>query len=214
MINKISSTTPVFTGYKQKFTDEEFKKQLQVALIWAKDNVDHAKYLKTKKRMDKHLEKNAKGGINLLETYKSVFKKPEIEPIIELSLEDKDLVGKVKYYHSEPIEVRTQMPKNFKDFFESLLTIAKAKMKEEEIKSQLWHIREEERYIEALQNKRFKELAPENTTPNPIIISFDSKYTSLTEKLIKIVAQKNELTEALNKIKTRLVGKQYKLKIK
>ena len=50
MISKISSTAPVFTGYKQKFTDEEFRKQLQVSLDWAKENVDHAKYFKTKKK--------------------------------------------------------------------------------------------------------------------------------------------------------------------
>lgn len=214
MISKISSTAPVFTGYKQKFTDEEFRKQLQVSLDWAKENVDHVKYFKTKKKMNKHLEKNAKAGINLLDTYKNIFKNPEIEPIIELSLEDKELVGRVSYYHTKPIEVRTQMPKNFKDFFESLLTIAKARMKEENLKTQLWHIGEEEKYLEALQNRRYKELYPDNTTPNPLIIAFDSSYTRITEKLLAIIPKKNAIIEALEKVRSSLKGREFKLKVK
>lgn len=214
MINKISSTNPVFTGYKQNFTDEEFKNSLQASLSWAKENVDHTKYFSTKKKMGKRLDRNAKAAINLLEIYKNIFKNPEMEPIIELSIEDKDLVGKVKYYHSNPIEARTQMPANFKDFFENLLTIAKAKMQEENLKTQLWHIREEEKYLEALQNRRYKELYPDNTTPNPLIIAFDSRYTSITEKLLAIIPKKNAIIGALEKVQSKLKGKEFKLKVK
>ena len=165
--------------------------------------------------MDKHLEKNAKGGINLLETYKSVFKKPEIEPIIELSLEDKDLVGKVKYYHSEPIEVHTQMPKNFKEFFESLLTIAKARMKEESIKTKLWHLSTQEKYLNAIQNQRYQELSSNETqTLNPLFLAFDEKNIELTEKLIKLTKEKESLLLALDNIKAKLKNKHYKLKFK
>ena len=56
MINKISSTNPVFTGYKQNFTDEEFKNSLQASLSWAKENVAHTKYFSTKKKMSKQLD--------------------------------------------------------------------------------------------------------------------------------------------------------------
>lgn len=214
MINKISTTNQAFKGYKQNFSDEEFKKSLHSSLSWAKENIDHTKYFTTKKRMGKKLDKNALGGTNLLETYRNIFKKADIEPVVELSLDKRELVGKVNYYHSKPIEIRTEMPMNFNNFFKRLLVATKAKMQEENIKTKLWHLQEEEKYLEALQNRRFKELTPENQTPNPIIIGFDSKYTNLVEKLLKLTVKKNELLESLNKLKPKLENKQFKLKIK
>lgn len=215
MINRISTTGINFTGYRQRFTNEEFRQCVDKSLIWAKENIDNSKYFKTKKQMNKKLESNAKGAFNTLESYKQVFKKSDFMPQVELSLQERELVGKVTHLNSTPIEVRTELPCNLKKFFERITTGAKAQVTEERLSQEWWSVAEKIKYFEAKQNKRYKELIPEGKKePIPFVIVIDSLYSSISEKLIKLISQKNEIELSLEKIKPKLQNKSFKLKVK
>ncbi len=215
MISRISSTNINFTSYRQRFTNEEFQKRVDESLAWAKENVDNSKYFKTKKQMNKKLESNAKGALNTLEAYKQVFKKSDFEPHVELSLQEKELVGKVTHLNSTPIEVRTELPCKLKDFFTRINTGAKAQVKEEKLSQELWEIINKINYIEACQNKRYKELIPSGEKePNPFALLIDSVYNGFTERLIRLVQKRDNLELALENLKPKLKSQQFKLKIK
>ena len=177
MISPISTTNIVFKSYRQKFTDEEFRQRLDESVAWAKDNINNIKYLKTKKLMDKKLEKDAQNGIKLLEKHKKIFKEHNFESHIELSISGNDLIGKVSYFNSKPFEIRTQMPGSFKSFFKEIVLGAKAQKEEDLLNQEFWSKTEELNYQEALLRKRIKELSPSpEKTPNPILLLFDSMY--------------------------------------
>lgn len=215
MLSRITSTDINFTSYRQRFTNEEFQQRVDESLAWAKENVDNSKYFKTKKQMNKKLESNAKGALNTLDNYKQIFKKSDFEPHVELSLQEKELVGKVSHLSSTPIEVRTELPCNLKEFFERITTNAKAQVKEYKLSQEWWNITEKIKYYEAKQNKRYKELIPEGARePNPFALLIDTTYNSFTEHLIKLIKNRNQLELALEELKPKLKSQQFKLKLK
>ena len=215
MISRISSTNINFTSYRQRFTNDEFQQRVDESLVWAKENINHSKYFKTRKGMNKKLESNAKGALNTLESYKQVFKKSDFEPHVELTLEEKELVGKVTHLNSTPIEVRTELPCNLKEFFERITTGAKAQVKEEKLTQELWKIVEKIKYLEACQNKRYKELIPQGEKePNPFALFIDSVYNGFTEKMTSLVKTRDNLVFSLNELKPKLKSQQFRLKLK
>ena len=72
MINRVSNIS--FTGYRQHFTDEEFKRSLEDSTEWAKSNIDNKRYLLPKILMDKKLEREAQIAPKTLEKYRQIFK--------------------------------------------------------------------------------------------------------------------------------------------
>ena len=215
MINKVSNINLNFKSYRQKFSDEEFQSSIQEASNWAIENVDNLKYLKTKTQMKKKIENEAQRGIDLLKKYKSKFKDSEFQSHVELSLEEKQLVGKVTYPNSTPVEIKTQLPLNIKHFFSKIMKTSKYQLVEDELNQQFWKIKEEEKFLEAQKRKRYNELTQnEKANINPLILAFDAIITSLNEKLYKIVMEKNEVIEKLDNIRPKLKNYQYKLKLK
>ena len=215
MISRISSANINFTSYRQRFTNEEFQQRVDESLVWAKENVDNSKYFKTKKQMNKKLENNAKGALNTLASYKQVFKKSDFEPHVELSLKEKELVGKVTHLNSTPIEVRTELPCNLKEFFESINKGAKAQVKEDILNQKLWEIVEKINYLEASINKRYKELTPQGEKePNPFALFIDSVYNGFIERMTKLVKTRDNILFNLNELKPKLKSQQFKLKVK
>ena len=213
MINPISTIS--FKSYRQKFTNEEFQQRVDESLVWAKENVDNSKYFKTKKQMNKKLEGNAKGAIKTLESYKQVFKKSSFEPHVELSLQERELVGKVTHLNSTPVEVRTELPCNIKDFFERISTSAKAQVKEESAKLHLWSLIDRINMQEAAQKKRMKELTINGEKePRATVLMFDSLLASIIDKMIRLVKEKESVELFLENLQPKLQNKSFKLKIK
>lgn len=204
---------PSFQGYRQRFSDEEFQKALYNSVSWAKENTNFSKYLLPQKHIEKRLENNAKKGLKILNKFRTLLKKPEIEPIVEMSIKEHELLGKVIYYNSEPIEIKTQLPNNLKSFFKKICTVAKAKMEEDVLKEELWKILEKEKYIEACQKKRFKEFTNNGKNePNPLLFYYDITYSELSKKLANIANEKNTYLEKLKTVKTKLKNHTFKLK--
>lgn len=213
MINRVSNIT--FTGYKQNFTDEEFKRSLEDSTAWAKDNIDTRRYLLPKKLMDMQLEREAKKAPSILEQIRTSFKAQEMEPILELSIKENELIGNISYYNVRPVEVRTQMPRNLKSFFKKLLEIAKTQIEVDKLERQIWNIVQNEKYTKGLQNVRYKELMQEDQKlSRTIVLLFDPKYSILTDKLLELEKEKLEIMELLTPLKKKLADIHFKFKIK
>ena len=213
MINKVSNIT--FTGYKQNFTDEEFKHSIEDSTTWAKDNINNQRYLLPKKLMDMQLEREAKKAPSILEQIRTSFKAQEMEPMLELSIKENELVGNISYYNVRPVEVRTQMPRNLKSFFKKLLEIAKTQMEVDKLERQIWNIVQNEKYTKGLQNVRYKELMQEDQKlSRTIVLLFDPKYSILTDKLLELEKEKHEIMELLTPLKKKLADIHFKFKIK
>lgn len=213
MINRVSNIT--FTGYKQNFTDEEFKRSLEDSTAWAKDNIDTRRYLLPKKLMDMQLEREAKKAPSILEQIRTSFKAQEMEPILELSIKENELIGNISYYNVRPVEVRTQMPRNLKSFFKKLLEIAKTQIEVDKLERQIWNIVQNEKYTKGLQNVRYKELMQEDQKlSRTIVLLFDPKYSILTDKLLELEKEKHEIMELLTPLKKKLADIHFKFKIK
>lgn len=213
MINRVSNIS--FTGYRQTFTDEEFKRSLENSTAWAKDNIDNRRYLLPKYLMDKKLEREAKKAPSILEQIRANFKAPEMEPMLELSIKENELVGNISYYNVRPVEVRTQMPRNIKSFFKKLLEIAKTQIEVDKLERQIWNIVQNEKYTKGLQNVRYKELMQEDQKlSRTIVLLFDPKYSILTDKLLELEKEKHEIMELLTPLKKKLADIHFKFKIK
>lgn len=213
MINRVSNIS--FTGYRQNFTDEEFKRSLEDSTAWAKDNIDNRRYLLPKKLMDMQLEREAKKAPSILEQIRTTFKAHEMEPILELSIKENELVGNISYYNVRPVEVRTQMPRNLKSFFKKLLEIAKTQIEVDKLERQIWNIVQNEKYTKGLQNVRYKELMQEDQKlSRTIVLLFDPKYSILTDKLLELEKEKHEIMELLTPLKKKLADIHFKFKIK
>lgn len=213
MINKVSNIT--FTGYKQNFTDEEFKHSIEDSTTWAKDNINNQRYLLPKKLMDMQLEREAKRASSILEQIRTTFKAHEMEPMLELSIKENELIGNISYYNVRPVEVRTQMPRNLKSFFKKLLEIAKTQIEVDKLERQIWNIVQNEKYTKGLQNVRYKELMQEDQKlSRTIVLLFDPKYSLLTDKLLELEKEKHEIMELLPPLKKKLADVQFKFKIK
>lgn len=213
MINRVSNIS--FTGYRQNFTDEEFKRSLENSTAWAKDNIDTRRYLLPKKLMDMQLEREAKKAPSILEQIRTAFKAQEMEPMLELSIKENELVGNISYYNVHPVEVRTQMPRNLKSFFKKLLEIAKTQMEVDKLERQIWNIVQNEKYTKGLQNVRYKELMQEDQKlSRTIVLLFDPKYSILTDKLLELEKEKHEIMELLTPLKKKLADIHFKFKIK
>lgn len=213
MINKVSNIT--FTGYKQNFTDEEFKRSIEDSTTWAKDNINNQRYLLPKKLMDMQLEREAKRASSILEQIRTTFKAHEMEPILELSIKENELIGNISYYNVRPVEVRTQMPRNLKSFFKKLLEIAKTQIEVDKLERQIWNIVQNEKYTKGLQNVRYKELMQEEQKlSRTIVLLFDPKYSLLTDKLLELEKEKHAVMELLKPLKKKLADVQFKFKIK
>lgn len=213
MINKVSNIT--FTGYKQNFTDEEFKHSIEDSTTWAKDNINNQRYLLPKKLMDMQLEREAKRASSILEQIRTTFKAHEMEPMLELSIKENELIGNISYYNVRPVEVRTQMPRNLKSFFKKLIEIAKTQIEVDKLERQIWNIVQNEKYTKGLQNVRYKELMQEDQKlSRTIVLLFDPKYSLLTDKLLELEKEKHEIMELLPPLKKKLADVQFKFKIK
>lgn len=213
MINKVSNIT--FTGYKQNFTDEEFKHSIEDSTTWAKDNINNQRYLLPKKLMGMQLEREAKRASSILEQIRTTFKAHEMEPILELSIKENELIGNISYYNVRPVEVRTQMPRNLKSFFKKLIEIAKTQIEVDKLERQIWNIVQNEKYTKGLQNVRYKELMQEDQKlSRTIVLLFDPKYSLLTDKLLELEKEKHEIMELLPPLKKKLADVQFKFKIK
>lgn len=213
MINKVSNIT--FTGYKQNFTDEEFKHSIEDSTTWAKDNINNQRYLLPKKLMDMQLEREAKRASSILEQIRTTFKAHEMEPMLELSIKENELIGNISYYNVRPVEVRTQMPRNLKSFFKKLIEIAKTQIEVDKLERQIWNIVQNEKYTKGLQNVRYKELMQEDQKlSRTIVLLFDPKYSLLTDKLLELEKEKHAVMELLKPLKKKLADVQFKFKIK
>ena len=213
MINKVSNIT--FTGYKQNFTDEEFKHSIEDSTTWAKDNINNQRYLLPKKLMDMQLEREAKRAPSILEQIRTTFKAHEMEPMLELSIKENELIGNISYYNVRPVEVRTQMPRNLKSFFKKLIEIAKTQIEVDKLERQIWNIVQNEKYTKGLQNVRYKELMQEDQKlSRTIVLLFDPKYSLLTDKLLELEKEKHAVMELLKPLKKKLADVQFKFKIK
>ena len=213
MINRVSNIS--FTGYRQHFTDEEFKRSLEDSTEWAKGNIDNKRYLLPKTLMDKKLEREAQIAPKTLEKYRQIFKTLDMEPILELSIKDNELIGNISYYNVRPVEVRTMMPRNIKSFFKKLVEIAKAQMEADKLERQIWNIVQNEKYTKGLQKVRQKELLQESQDlSRTIVLLFDAKYAILTDKLIELDKEKREVMELLTSLKKKLTNMEFKFKIK
>lgn len=213
MINKVSNIT--FTGYRQHFTDEEFKSSLDSSVAWAKNNIHNRRYFLPKKLMDMKLEREAQSAPKILEKYKTLFKAHEMEPMLELSIKGNELIGNLSYYNVKPIEIRTMMPRNIKNFFKKLLEIAKTQIEVDKLERQIWNIVQNEKYTKGLQNVRYKELMQEEQElSRTIVLLFDPKYSILTDKLLELEKEKHEVMELLRPLQKKLTDIQFKFKIK
>lgn len=213
MINRVSNIS--FTGYRQTFTDEEFRRSLEDSTEWTKGNIDNRRYLLPKTLMDKKLEREAKKAPSILEQIRATFKAHEMEPMLELSIKENELVGNLSYYNVRPVEVRTQMPRNLKSFFKKLLEIAKTQIEVDKLERQIWNIVQNEKYTKGLQSVRYKELMQEeHELSRTIVLLFDPKYSILTDKLLELEKEKHEVMELLRPLKKRLTDIQFKIKIK
>ena len=213
MINRVSNIS--FTGYRQHFTDEEFKRSLEDSTEWAKGNIDNKRYLLPKTLMDRKLEREAKKAPSILEQIRATFKAHKMEPILELSIKDNELIGNISYYNVKPVEVRTMMPRNIKSFFKNLVEIAKAQMEADKLERQIWNIVQNEKYTKGLQKVRQKELLQESQDlSRTIVLLFDAKYAILTDKLIELDKEKREVMELLTPLKKKLANMEFKFKIK
>ena len=215
MLSRITTTGPAFKAYRQTFTDEEFCQRVDESLAWAKENADSSKYFRPKKLLNKKFEKDAKGAFHTLEKFRQEFKKSSFEPFVTLSLEDKNLVGKIMYLNSTPVEVTTQLPCNIKAFFKRLKMSGVSQMQEDELNQKYWDLNEKLKYAEATQRARFKKLTS-NTDEgaHPIILAFDNYYGILSEKIIKLTQEMNEVCANLSTVKSKLKNYQFKIKTK
>ena len=165
--------------------------------------------------MDKKLEREAQIAPKTLEKYRQIFKTHDMEPILELSIKDNELIGNISYYNVRPVEVRTMMPRNIKSFFKKLVEIAKAQMEADKLERQIWNIVQNEKYTKGLQKVRQKELLQESQDlSRTIVLLFDAKYAILTDKLIELDKEKREVMELLTSLKKKLTNIEFKFKIK
>lgn len=215
MLSRITTTEPAFKAYRQTFTDEEFRQRVDESLVWAKENADSSKYFRPKKLLDMKLEKDAHSALPTLEKYRASFKKSSFEPFVTLSLQDEKLVGKVVYLNSTPVEVTTQLPCNIKAFFKRLKMSGVSQMQEDELSQKYWDLNEKLKYTEAAQRARFKKLTSNNDeSVYPIILAFDNYYGILSEKIIKLTQEINEVCANLSTVKSKLKNYQFKIKTK
>ena len=213
MINKVSNIT--FTGYRQNFTDEEFQREITKSTQWAKDNIDNRRYLLPRTLMDMQLEREAKNAPKTLSKLREIFSAHDMEPMLELSIKENELVGNISFYNVKPVEVRTMMPRNLKSFFKKLLEIAKTQIEVDKLERQIWNIVQNEKYTKSLQSARYKELMKEDQElPRSIVLLFDPKYAILTDKLIELDKEKRSVMELLTPLKKKLANIDFKFKIR
>lgn len=213
MINKVSNIT--FTGYRQNFTDEEFQREITKSTQWAKDNIDNRRYLLPRTLMDMQLEREAKNAPKTLSKLREIFSAHDMEPMLELSIKENELVGNISFYNVKPVEVRTMMPRNLKSFFKKLLEIANTQIEVDKLERQIWNIVQNEKYTKALQSARYKELMKEDQElPRSIVLLFDPKYAILTDKLIELDKEKRNVMELLTPLKKKLANIDFKFKIR
>ena len=210
MIQRIAPINITFKSYRQRFTDAEFQEQMKNSADWIRQNSENPS-----KRKINNLDKRVKKNYRFFEKYRTIIKKNNLDSHVELSIKDRELVGNVSYVNATPVEIRTEMPDNIKAFFKKIINTATAQKEEDNLKLKLSKLNEKERYLEACQRKRFKELSPtENKNPNPLLLYFDSYYSKLSEKLIEVTKEKDEIFIRLEKLKRHLTNKQFKLKLK
>lgn len=213
MINKVSNIT--FTGYRQNFTDEEFQREITKSTQWAKDNIDNRRYLLPRTLMDMQLEREAKNAPKTLSKLREIFSAHDMEPMLELSIKENELVGNLSFYNVKPVEVRTMMPRNLKSFFKKLLEIANTQIEVDKLERQIWNIVQNEKYTKSLQSARYKELMKEDQElPRSIVLLFDPKYAILTDKLIELDKEKRNVMELLTPLKKKLANIDFKFKIR
>lgn len=213
MINKVSNIT--FTGYRQNFTDEEFQREITKSTQWAKDNIDNRRYLLPRTLMDMQLEREAKNAPKTLSKLREIFSAHDMEPMLELSIKENELVGNISFYNVKPVEVRTMMPRNLKSFFKKLLEIANTQIEVDKLERQIWNIVQNEKYTKSLQSARYKELMKEDQElPRSIVLLFDPKYAILTDKLIELDKEKRNVMELLTPLKKKLANIDFKFKIR
>lgn len=213
MINKVSNIT--FTGYRQNFTDEEFQREITKSTQWAKDNIDNRRYLLPRTLMDMQLEREAKNAPKTLSKLREIFSAHDMEPMLELSIKENELVGNISFYNVKPVEVRTMMPRNLKSFFKKLLEIANTQIEVDKLERQIWNIVQNEKYTKSLQSVRYKELMKEDQElPRSIVLLFDPKYAILTDKLIELDKEKRNVMELLTPLKKKLANIDFKFKIR
>ena len=213
MINKVSNIT--FTGYRQNFTDEEFQREITKSTQWAKDNIDNRRYLLPRRLMDMQLEREAKNAPKTLSKLREIFSAHDMEPMLELSIKENELVGNISFYNVKPVEVRTMMPRNLKSFFKKLLEIANTQIEVDKLERQIWNIVQNEKYIKSLQNVRYKEVMKEGQElPRSIVLLFSPKYAILTDRLIELDKEKRNVMELLTQLKKKLANIDFKFKIR
>ena len=215
MIGPISTTNVVFKSYRQHFTDEVFQEKLAESVVCAKENVDNLAYFRPKFLMDKKIEKEGNLAFPKLEEYRQEFKKSDFLPHVDLFIYNKELVGRVSYLNSKPVEITTEMPCTIDKFFREIKKCAQAQIKQEELNQLFWENNEAINYAEAQQRQRYKELSPALDKPaGPLLLYFDKIYSDLSDKILKLYKEKEEIYSKLAEIKLKLCDKNFSIKKK
>ena len=191
VLNSTNKNSYNFEGYKQNFQNENFKRSLKEALSSVYTN-------------SRKINKRVETELANLKTYKEVFKNSEFEPLVELSLNESEINGKITHYSSTPVEIKAPLNKRLKPFFKKICNISNLQVKEDILKQDIWKLYQDEKYTESLLNNRFQEITKGQKSSNPFILFYDSVYANLTEKLLKITIAKNEKNSELEKIQKKL----------
>ena len=168
-------------------------------------------------RMDQDAKLSAYDVVNNYDESKlrEIFSAHDMEPMLELSIKENELVGNLSFYNVKPVEVRTMMPRNLKSFFKKLLEIANTQIEVDKLERQIWNIVQNEKYTKSLQSARYKELMKEDQElPRSIVLLFDPKYAILTDKLIELDKEKRNVMELLTPLKKKLANIDFKFKIR